>query len=49
MGTYHPRNALALSTIPSESAIDRRGWGFYTVRAGSPWGIAVFVPGLSEL
>ena len=38
MGTYPPRGALALCTIPSQSAIGKRERGFHTVRSG-------FVPG----
>ena len=34
MGTYPPRGALALCTIPSQSAIAQCGWGFHTVRGG---------------
>ena len=32
MGKYPPRGALVLCTIPSQSAIVQRGWGFHTVR-----------------
>ena len=31
-GTYPPRDALALCTIPSQSAIGQWDWGFHTVR-----------------
>ena len=34
MGTYPPRGALALCTIPSQSAIGQLGWGRHTVRGG---------------
>ena len=34
MGLYRPRVVLALFSSPSLSAIDRRGWGFHTVRGG---------------
>ena len=34
MGNYHPRGALALCTIPSQSAIGQWVWGFHTVRGG---------------
>ena len=34
MGTYPPRGALALCTIPSKSAIGQWDWGFYTMRSG---------------
>ena len=33
-GTFHPRGALALCTIPSQSAIGQWDWGFHTVRDG---------------
>ena len=61
MGTYPPRDALALCTSPSQSAVGRWGWGFHTIRGGfdpgvsttcgpvSTRGKSVFVPGLSEL
>ena len=32
--TYPPRGALALCTIPSQSATVQWGWGFHTVRGG---------------
>ena len=32
MGTYPPQSALALCTIPSQSAIGQWDWGFHTVR-----------------
>ena len=38
METYPPRGALALRTIPSQSAIGQWGWGFHTMRG-------VFDPG----
>ena len=34
MGTYLPQSALALCTIPSQSAIGQWDWGFHTVRGG---------------
>ena len=34
MGSYRPRVALALFSIPSQSAIGRNYWGFHTVRRG---------------
>ena len=34
MGTYLPRGALAVCTIPSQSAIGQWGWVFHTVRGG---------------
>ena len=34
MGSYPPRDALALFAIPSQSAIGQWGWGFHTVRGG---------------
>ena len=34
METHPPRGALALCTIPSQSAIGQWGWGFHTVRGG---------------
>ena len=33
-GTYPPRDALALCTIRSESAIGQWDWGCHTVRRG---------------
>ena len=34
MGTYPPRDAMALCTIPSQSAIGQWDWNFHTVRGG---------------
>ena len=34
MGTYHPRSALALCTISSQSAVGQWDWGFHTVWGG---------------
>ena len=34
MKTYPPRGAPALCKIPSQSATDKWGWGFHTVRNG---------------
>ena len=44
MGTYPPRGALALCTIPSQSAIGQWGWGFHTVRDGFDPGDLRFRP-----
>ena len=34
MASYRSRLALAIFSIPSESAIGQWGWGFHTVRGG---------------
>ena len=44
MGTYHPRGALALCTIPSKSAISQWGLAFHTVRGGFDPGDLCFRP-----
>ena len=44
MGNYPPRGALALCTIPSQSAIGQWGWGFHTVRDGFDPGDLRFRP-----
>ena len=48
MGNYPPRGALAICTIPSQSAIGLWGWGFTPCGAVSTRGI-IIVPRLSEL
>ena len=44
METYPPRGALALCTIPNQSAIGQWGWGFHTVRGGFDPGDHRFSP-----
>ena len=44
METYPPRGALALCTIPSQSATGQCGWGFHTVRGGFDPGDLRFRP-----
>ena len=44
MGTYSLRDALALGTIPSQSAIGHWDWGFHTVRGGFDPGDQRFRP-----
>ena len=44
MGSYRPRDALALFSSPSQSTVDRRGWGFHTVRDGFDPGDHRFLP-----
>ena len=44
MGTYSFRDALALGTIPSQSAIGHWDWGFHTVRGGFDPGDQRFRP-----
>ena len=50
MGTYPPRGALALRTIPSKSAIGQCAGAWLSTPCGavSTRGICVFVPRLSE-
>ena len=49
MRSYRRRVALALCSIPSQTTIGPRDWGFLTVRGWSDTGDHRFVPGLSEL
>ena len=44
MGTYPLRGALALCTIPSESAVGQWDWGFHTVPGGFDPGDHCFRP-----
>ena len=44
LGTYSPRGALALCTIPSQSTIGQWDWGLHTVRGGFDPGDHCFRP-----
>ena len=44
MGTYPPRSALAVCTIPSQSAIGQWDWSFHIVRGGFDLGDHCFRP-----
>ena len=49
MRPYCSRIARVLFSSPSQSAIDRCGWDFHTVRGGVDPGGSVFVPGMLDL